>query len=57
MPTQERHNTGQEVLAALKLTQDEIYQLARNSFQASFLSTEEKQRFLDELDAFMAQIS
>ena len=47
----------QEVLAALKLTQDEIYQLARNSFQASFLSTEEKQRFLDELDAFMAQIS
>ena len=47
----------QEVLAALKLTQDEIYQLARNSFQASFLPAEEKQLFLNELDAFMARIS
>lgn len=47
----------QEVQAALKLTQEEIHQLARNSFQASFLTPEEKQRFLDELNAFMAQVS
>ena len=47
----------QEVLAALKLTQEEIYQLARNSFQASFLTPEEKQLFLNELDAFIGRIS
>lgn len=47
----------QEVKAALKLTQEEIYQLARNSFQASFLTLEEKQIFLNELDAFMARVS
>ncbi len=47
----------QEVLAALKLTQQEIYQLARNSFQASFLTPEEKQLFLNELDAFIGRVS
>jgi adenosine deaminase len=35
----------------------EIYQLARNSFQASFLTAEEKQVFLDELNAFIARLS
>lgn len=44
----------QEVQSALKLTQAEIHQLAQNSFQASFLTAEEKQLFLDELNAFMA---
>ena len=47
----------QEVQAALKLTQEEIYQLARNSFEASFLTPEEKQLFLDELNAFIAHSS
>jgi adenosine deaminase len=47
----------QQVKAALKLTQEEIYQLARNSFQASFLTSEEKQVFLDELNAFIARLS
>lgn len=46
----------QEVLAALKLTQADIYQLARNSFQASFLNPEEKQLFLDELNGFIARV-
>jgi len=35
---------------ALGLTLDEVYQLARNSFEASFLAPEERQRFIDELD-------
>lgn len=48
----------QKIQAALKLTQSELHQLARNSFQASFLTLEEKQHFLDELNGFMApQIS
>lgn len=47
----------QQVKAALKLTFEEIYQLARNSFQASFLTAEEKQVFLDELNAFIARLS
>ena len=38
---------------ALGLTRDDLYTLARNSFQASFLSPEEKQPFLDELNRFM----
>ena len=38
---------------ALGLTRDDLYTLARNSFQASFLSPEEKQPFLDELNHFM----
>lgn len=45
----------QEIQAALKLSQEEIYQLARNSFQASFLTPEEKQLFLNELDAFITR--
>lgn len=44
----------QEIQAALKLSQEEIHQLARNSFQASFLTAEEKQLLIHELDAFIA---
>jgi adenosine deaminase len=36
---------------ALGLTQEEIARLARNSFEASFLTDGERRRFLDELDA------
>jgi adenosine deaminase len=39
---------------ALGLTRQDVYQLARNSFEASFLSLDEKQRHLQKLDAFMA---
>lgn len=47
----------QELQAALKLTPAELHQLAQNSFQASFLTIEEKQHFLDELNAFMARVN
>jgi adenosine deaminase len=39
---------------ALGLTQEEIYRLARNSFEASFLTDGDRRRFLDELDAAAA---
>jgi adenosine deaminase len=42
---------------ALGLSKREIYQLAKNSFEASFLSPEEKKKLFDELDAFMTQDS
>jgi adenine deaminase len=38
---------------ALGLTRHDIYTLARNAFEASFLSAGEKRRFIDELDDFM----
>jgi adenosine deaminase len=38
----------------LNLTRDHIYQLAKNSFQASFLDAGEKQRFLKELNDYFA---
>ena len=44
------------VQGALNLTRDDIYHLARNSFQASFLSQGEKQRLLRELDDFFRVI-
>ncbi len=37
---------------SLCLTKDDIYQLAKNSFLAAFLSKEKKQRFIDELDEY-----
>ena len=43
----------QEAKSALNLSQQEIYQLAKNSFQASFLSPETKQSFIAELHRFM----
>jgi adenosine deaminase len=38
---------------ALKLDQNDIYQIARNSFLATFLGQQERQALLDELDSFM----
>ncbi len=37
---------------ALSLTQQDLYQLAKNSFQASFLPTDSKQRLIAELDDY-----
>jgi adenine deaminase len=39
---------------ALGLTGDEVYLLARNSFEASFLDATRKQRLIDELETTMA---
>jgi adenosine deaminase len=39
---------------ALNLSREQIVQLAKNSFEASFLSPEEKRRWVDEVDAFAA---
>ena len=36
---------------ALGLSREEIHQLARNSFEASFVTADERRRFIDELDA------
>ncbi len=36
----------------LELTQQEIYQLAKNSFQATFLSMQQKAKFITELDEY-----
>ena len=38
----------------LHLSRDHVYQLAKNSFRASFLDAERKQRLLDELDGYFA---
>jgi adenosine deaminase len=43
------------VKKALGLDRDDIYRLARNSFQASFLRPEQKQIFLDELDNYFSR--
>ena len=37
---------------ALRLTKDDIYQLAKNSFNASFLSDSEKQSYIKQVDDF-----
>jgi len=39
---------------ALNLSREQIVQLAKNSFEASFLTPEEKRRWVDEVDAFAA---
>lgn len=39
-----------EAQSALGLTRNDIYKLAKNSFNASFLSAEDKQRLVNELD-------
>jgi adenosine deaminase len=41
----------------LGLTNLELYQLAKNSFEASFLSPTEKEKFYQELESFMDQNS
>ena len=43
------------VQKALRLGRHDIYCLVRNSFQAAFLSPDEKQTFLDELDNYISQ--
>ena len=43
----------QAAQVALNLSQNEIYQLAKNSFNASFLRLEEKQKLIEQLDGFM----
>ncbi len=42
---------------ALDLSRGEIVQLAKNSFEASFLPPEEKRRWMHEVDAFAARVS
>jgi adenosine deaminase len=42
------------VQKAFGLDRDEIYRLARNSFQAAFLRPDEKRIFLDELDDYLS---
>lgn len=37
----------------LHLSREDLYQMSKNAFEASFLSPEEKQKRIDELDAFM----
>jgi adenosine deaminase len=44
----------QAVQEGLHVTRDDIYRLAKNSFQASFLGQGEKQRLLNELDDYFA---
>jgi adenosine deaminase len=41
------------VAEALHLTRDHIVTLARNSFEASFLSADERRRYLEEIDVFV----
>ena len=44
------------VQSALHLSHQDIYQLVKNSFTATFLPPDEKQARLDELDQFMASV-
>ena len=43
-----------ELAGALRLAKDDVVQLARNSFEASFLTTEEKSARIAELEAYLA---
>ena len=42
---------------AAQLTQDEIVQLARNAFTVSWLPTEDKDSYVDALEAYAAEPS
>ncbi|MEC4723676.1 adenosine deaminase [Noviherbaspirillum sp. CPCC 100848] len=44
-----------QMFEALPLGREHAYQMARNSFSASFLDAAEKQKYLDEVDAFFGQ--
>ena len=44
----------QETYDALNLSRQDIYQLVRNSFEATFLSPNQKQALINELDQFIA---
>ena len=41
-----------QIAQALNLSKDDIYQLAKNSFEASFISDEEKNRYYNMLESF-----
>jgi adenosine deaminase len=43
-----------ETQNALELTKEDIYQLHKNAFSASFIPLNLKQQYLDELDQFHA---
>lgn len=43
----------QQCKEALNLTQEDLYKLAKNSFSASFITPESKEKFIAELDNFM----
>jgi adenosine deaminase len=45
----------QAIQSALHLSEQDIYQLVKNSFQATFLSSDEKQNLVKELDRFMGK--
>lgn len=47
----------QQIQAALEMNKQEIYQLVKNSFEATFLSSEAKQARISELDNFMAKVA
>ena len=47
----------QAVHSALNLTKQDLYQLAKNSFQASFLSPDSKQQLIAELDDYCQPLS
>lgn len=44
-----------QMFEALPLGREHAYQMARNSFSAAFLDAAEKQKYLDEVDAFFGQ--
>jgi len=43
------------VTEALNLDRDDLYQIAKNSFEASFLTRQDKQAYIDELDNFVSE--
>jgi adenosine deaminase len=43
--------------AAHRLTLQDIYKISRNAFKASFLTPEEKQKYLDEVDGFVSDFA
>lgn len=45
------------IASALQLTKEQIVQLAKNSFLASFLSDSEKQQHIEDIDAYIASCS
>ena len=45
------------VQSALKLSREDVVQLAKNSFRASFLPVDDKQRYLAEIDQVMTASS
>ena len=44
-----------QVTQTLGLTQDQVVQLAKNSFTASFLPPSQKSKFISEIDRYAAE--